>query len=612
MKKKILLILFGILGLTLVSCGSNEEGTYRNNEIDFYKTKDAPSKKVNLRFYEKTPNVPYVGVKQFYKEFYNTDFRMNQSGDTYKFNYYENAFISFDTNNEIMSVLNVSSLGFHPDFLTSNSTIFLKHTKTLTTTPQVKTVDLKNYNIETYRGNDDVYVPLQLISNLSADIHLFCITYNGKNLYEIDYSGQLSNSVGRLDTFYGDSFFEPIVSNEKRKDDVIDFSYNLLCLEIDNFRGYTNQMAFIDNNIVSNGLNGTLEAKYPNLKKLLLSSDKEEYCAGIISLFSGLSDGGHTGFLSKYIEKYPEISRIIEQYSEINKLNYRTSLLQFSKTINSNKIIKTKKTVFDLEDTKYYYHSDDTNHLAYIGFDTFEVNYSGWDQYYNKLAKGEEVSTLIENDSYSFLREALFKALDEGETNVVIDIASNGGGDSNAVVGIYGLLNKAKGSITMNNVVAKSKSEEQFLVDVNLDGKYDEKDVLECTRLENLNIVIMTSSCSFSSGNLLPCLLKEAGYKIIGEKSGGGSCAIQIETTAEGLLYVRSSCNCLSDNAGNNIDSGVEVDYSLTYIDENSEVIKNMDDVPDDVRNSLATSYDNFYNPVKVLEAINAIKDDNE
>jgi hypothetical protein len=37
-----------------------------------------------------------------------------------------------------------------------------------------------------------------------------------------------------------------------------------------------------------------------------------------------------------------------------------------------------------------------------------------------------------------------------------------------------------------------------------------------------------------------------------------------------------------------------------------------MEDVPDDVRNSLATSYDNLYNPVKVLEAINAIKDDNE
>ena len=609
MKKKFLLGMFFVV-LALASCGGNEEGKYVKNDVDFYKTKDAAAKKVNLRFYEKTPSVPYVGVKQFYKEFYNTEYNMNKNGDTYKFNYFADSFISFDTTNEIMSVLNTSALGYHPDFLTSNSTIFLKHTKNLVTTPQVKTIDLKNYNIETYRGNDDVYVPLQLISNLSSDVHLFCITYNGKNLYEIDYSGQLSNSESRLETYYGDSYLEPLISNEERKDDMIDFSYNLLCLEIDNFRGYTNQMAFIDNNIVSNGLNGTLEAKYPNLKKLLLSKDKEEYCAGILSVFSGLADGGHTGFLSKYVQKYPNVTNIIEKYPEINALNYRTSLLQFSKNSNASKIVKIKKTAFDLEDTKYYYHSDESNHLAYIGFDSFEVNYKGWDQYYNKIKNGEQPDTFIENDSYSFIREALFKALGEGNTNVVLDIASNGGGDSNALMGIYGLLNKAKASLSMNNIVSKSRVEEYFEVDVNLDGKYDDLDVQECTKLENLNIVVLTSSVSFSCGNLLPSVLKEVGYKIIGEKSGGGSCAIQLETTGDGLLYVRSSSNCLSDNAGNNIDSGVEVDYILTYINENSGTLLNDDeDLPDDIRNALNTAYDDFYNPSKIIEVMNSIFD---
>lgn len=609
MKKKFLLGMFFVV-LALASCGGNEEGKYVKNDVDFYKTKDAAAKKVNLRFYEKTPSVPYVGVKQFYKEFYNTEYNMNKNGDTYKFNYFADSFISFDTTNEIMSVLNTSALGYHPDFLTSNSTIFLKHTKNLVTTPQVKTIDLKNYNIETYRGNDDVYVPLQLISNLSSDVHLFCITYNGKNLYEIDYSGQLSNSESRLETYYGDSYLEPLISDEERKDDMIDFSYNLLCLEIDNFRGYTNQMAFIDNNIVSNGLNGTLEAKYPNLKKLLLSKDKEEYCAGILSVFSGLADGGHTGFLSKYVQKYPNVTNIIEKYPEINALNYRTSLLQFSKNSNASKIVKIKKTAFNLEDTKYYYHSDESNHLAYIGFDSFEVNYKGWDQYYNKIKNGEQPDTFIENDSYSFIREALFKALGEGNTNVVLDIASNGGGDSNALMGIYGLLNKAKASLSMNNIVSKSRVEEYFEVDVNLDGKYDDLDVQECTKLENLNIVVLTSSVSFSCGNLLPSVLKEAGYKIIGEKSGGGSCAIQLETTGDGLLYVRSSSNCLSDNAGNNIDSGVEVDYILTYINENSGTLLNDDeDLPDDIRNALNTAYDDFYNPSKIIEVMNSIFD---
>ena len=78
-----------------------------------------------------------------------------------------------------------------------------------------------------------------------------------------------------------------------------------------------------------------------------------------------------------------------------------------------------------------------------------------------------------------------------------------------------------------------------------------------------MKIVILTSSYAFSCGNLLPSLLKELGYKTIGEKTGGGSCAIMIGSMPDGAYYVRSSYKCLSDAAGHNIDSGVTVAVDL-------------------------------------------------
>ena len=53
------------------------------------------------------------------------------------------------------------------------------------------------------------------------------------------------------------------------------------------------------------------------------------------------------------------------------------------------------------------------------------------------------------------------------------------------------------------------------------------------------------------------------GFKIIGQQSGGGSCAISVEATADGISYVRSSHLCLYNEAGENIDGGVPVDYEI-------------------------------------------------
>jgi C-terminal processing protease CtpA/Prc len=168
----------------------------------------------------------------------------------------------------------------------------------------------------------------------------------------------------------------------------------------------------------------------------------------------------------------------------------------------------------------------------------------------------------------------MYQALEDGAENVAIDLTTNGGGNSYALEGVVGLLNGAKSDFNSVEVVSKCKTTEKHLLDINLDGQFNELDVTEANKFKALNIGIITSAYSFSCANLLPSTLKELGYKIIGEQSGGGSCAISIESTADGLEYVRSSNICLADKNGNNIDSGVPVDLEIEHpLLEDSETL---------------------------------------
>ena len=354
--------------------------------------------------------------------------------------------------------------------------------------------------------------------------------------------------------------------NTKRNKDMIDFSYNLICLLIDNFRGYTSQMRFIDNNVLSLGLNGTLEKYYPSIKNLLLSDDRKEYIAGASLLFIGLGDGGHTGLLSKLQQEMftpdnPMTNYLSKEDPFVNIVG-STVINSLMKEYVKRKMVSLKKEAFGLDNIKYYYNFISTSKLSYLGFDSFEVNYDGWDKYYKQIDAGQK-GEIPSNDTFAYIREKLYTALNDGAETVVIDLSTNGGGDSGALLGVVGLLNGAKATISFNDTVNHFRTDNNSLVDINLDGKYDQKDIEEANKFKNMNIVILTSVCGFSCGNLLPSLLKELGYKTIGQRTGGGSCAIMIGAMPDGLYYVRSSYKCLSDASGHNIDDGVEVDVNL-------------------------------------------------
>ena len=105
-----------------------------------------------------------------------------------------------------------------------------------------------------------------------------------------------------------------------------------------------------------------------------------------------------------------------------------------------------------------------------------------------------------------------------------------------------------------------------YRADVNRDGVFDEKDTVA-----DKNLFCLISPCSFSSGNLVPCVFKDSGMvTLLGRTSGGGACSILNVSTAWGTSFQISVNICasfLKNGAFYDVDRGAEPDYVLTVPD---------------------------------------------
>lgn len=97
-------------------------------------------------------------------------------------------------------------------------------------------------------------------------------------------------------------------------------------------------------------------------------------------------------------------------------------------------------------------------------------------------------------------------------------------------------------------------------------GEFDEKDTVA-----SKNRYCLTSPNSFSCGNLAPVSFKASDeVTMIGKNSGGGACNAQPLTMADGTLFQISGPNrisMLSNGSFYDVDKGVQVDHSITKID---------------------------------------------
>ena len=438
------------------------------------------------------------------------------------------------------------------------------------------TIDLDKYGIVPRGDDDGMWIPIQTLSSIFSNLHYHYISYNGETVY-VNNDNHLP-AMGARDP----EFTKPILAEAERPDDMIQFDYAQLCLAFDVFYG---KPACAPDTLKKDGLDAYLASlgdEGKAIKDALMSKSLYEYFHGLDGLFLTMIQDGHTAvnLITKGVLAYAANEgdvTVLEPYAALQQ-NKDDPINQLdAKATNDEKLLKrVRDRETRLQDRADAY-GDETylkkGDTAVIVFDSFnDIDYEGWRNYLD--GKGERPSPTQplpdvlktgkpqNPDSLAIFLDGMERAAADPEVrNVVLDISNNGGGSLDVVMFMTSLIANHD-TTTFQNVLTGQTVTERFDVDRNLDGAFDEQDGE--VDYSGLNFAVLTSPASFSCGNILPSILKDEGVLIMGEQSGGGSCAVQKQVSGEGADYPMSSwMGRMVNNAGEEIDGGVPVDVDL-------------------------------------------------
>ena len=448
--------------------------------------------------------------------------------------------------------------------------------------------NLKKYGIDLRGDGQMVYVPLTTLSDMYSHVFGNHVIFNGEKIMLANFEKKPAD----IDA----AFFKKPYETVERPADLAAYSYGEMCFVIDHFHGKPGRNA-IDQTIQEKGLDMALNE---TVRKLLKSTKMNEYIFGLEYLGTMLADGSHTTISpiinSILIGAYDQnaivalSTKFLVEFEDDYELEYFTVVKNIQRTDGSDMSAKKRK---ELLKTDTYAKVGNT---MYCIFDDFgPADSEGWTAFYKGTGPKPTYNPEFKGD-ITIVTEALDKAAADSEVkNFVLDLTCNNGGDLSVLLAITTLL-AGKNAVTYENVLTKQRGVKDFEVDGNFDRVFDDKD--KAPRYPQLNIAILTSRLAYSCGNLLPSQMKDYGYLIIGEKSGGGSCSIQRMSTAEGLCYQISSARMrLLNEAGENIDKGVEPHIALEV-----KNAKGKDDDGDDVE---YCDFSAFYAPSVGEQIIN-------
>lgn len=430
-------------------------------------------------------------------------------------------------------------------------------------TPATATVtfDFQKYGID-LRGDDTaVYFPLATISDIYSDLYYHVAGYNGEKVIVITENQK--SEIAKLEPERSLA----LLKTPSRSADMAAYSYGELCFVVDHFYDMPGRSPF-ESIIMSEGLDKAIDQvdNGATIKQLLKSTSMPEYILGLDCLQSVLNDGGHTLTVADLL-----IYKALEEYED-QGLEVWMSVLESWESQYPELVEMIKETMMGMGKPQEeiigdirpfegtYYKEGDTAYLMLGGFGP--TNNAAWKAYYQGGCTGPTpaIDEVFPNDM-SVVLDALKQADEDPEVkNLVIDLATNHGGSLDVVLAMTALMG-GQSHMYCENILTGQRQIVYYDVDCNFDGKFDE---LDKEVKYDLNFAVLTSGVAFSCGNLFPSLMKDMGFPIIGEKSGGGACAIQNFITPEGLQYQLSSARArLTDKNWQNIDSGVEPTFVI-------------------------------------------------
>ena len=215
---------------------------------------------------------------------------------------------------------------------------------------------------------------------------------------------------------------------------------------------------------------------------------------------------------------------------------------QYGKSCMERSALRGRLNRYRRDDTPTAYQDgdlalvSDDGTTAMILFDEFI--YGSTEQVFND--DGSIKDSAGKYDSFYYLLD-YFRDLQELGTvrNIILDMSTNGGGVLGVLMKLLALISKNdEGSIYYLEAASQQLGIATTRVDSDNNGIFNANDCYG----DDFNIYLLTSDCSFSCGNAFPCLAQKEGMaKVIGQKSGGGECAVAVHYLPNGEYVYHSS-----------------------------------------------------------------------
>ncbi len=381
------------------------------------------------------------------------------------------------------------------------------------------------YHIAIYHVDGKGYIPLQTLSDLFCSQMEYLAVYNGQAAFFLNGNDPKDLS----DLYYA-------APTGERSQVLAEYSYNELRLVLDMFYGLK-EAHNIDT--FSNLFEQT------GLKEELLSADALTADKALYKLCSGYFGDLHSDFAGcSYYAGKQDLTDFVPGYST-SKDGFIEKLMPFH---------LAREAAYP-DGTPAY---EEVGNTAYITFDRFSDANDVNADYYATPATADA------KDTVGIIMYAQSQIFREGSPveNVVLDLSNNLGGNANAAVYTIGWM-LGECSINIVNTLTGARGTTKYMVDTNADHVFDEKDTVA-----SKNLFCLTSSTSFSCGNLVPASLKASGkVTMLGKTTGGGACVVLPISTADGSLLQISGNKRIStvvNGSYYDVDQGVEPDVTIT------------------------------------------------
>ena len=512
-----------------------------------------------LRFYDVTPNVPYLGMNEYSTYLKKMPLSMQEKEDgTFVLENGIRAELIFDPDAVTITVPDWNAF-FDMPLPLENQAIGWKDTATrfirITDVEFDKeatpvTLDFDEYGIQVYADESDIYLPVSTLSNIMTDIATNHVLYNGENLYVQRMSLDGSSPEGLYET----EALKAQLQGEKRPEDVVKQCYADLCFNIDNFFGHPGK-APLDETVAEMGLDQALDSlgnKGKKLKAKLQSEDLSEYLSALYEVLMVYLGDGHTLFSGA--------SAVITENAESVDTVFGLPLigLDFTADLISSPIYMKQALheIITLQRNEAWGNDTyrESGNTAIIRLDSFMPDEAAWELYYE--GEGD-----FPQDSLGIVLSGLKRASENPDIeNVILDLSCNSGGSPDVMMAILAVATGQTQLYGIHKLTGRNMTF-TFEADTNFDGIYDEKDK---EVKYDFNYGVLVTRHAFSCGNLFPIIAQEAGAVLIGEPSSGGSCSVQVGTDAEGFTYMMSSAQWqLTDSEGNAVEGGCTIDMPI-------------------------------------------------